>query len=93
MSLPLLSVVLLVLAVPVLRTVTPAAAAAATVTIDSAQPRQIIRGLGGNFAAAMTAWRSTTENDGEQCFLRLVNCSDWLGALVGNKGVNDLWGI
>ncbi|KAL6849792.1 hypothetical protein ACO1O0_009337 [Amphichorda felina] len=44
----------------------------------------------GPFAAAMTAWRGTTE-DGVQCLLRLKQCSDWLGAMVGSDGQDRLW--
>lgn len=44
----------------------------------------------GPFAAAITAWRGTTE-DGVQCLLRLKQCSDWLGAMVGSDGQDRLW--
>ncbi|EKJ72261.1 hypothetical protein NXS19_012552 [Fusarium pseudograminearum] len=44
----------------------------------------------GSFAAAITAWRGTSDN-GEQVSLQLRQCSDWLGAMVGADGQNRLW--
>lgn len=44
----------------------------------------------GAFAAAITAWRGATE-DGVQCLLRVKQCSDWLGAMVGSDGQGRLW--
>ena len=44
----------------------------------------------GSFAAAITAWRGTSDN-GEQISLQLRQCSDWLGAMVGADGQNRLW--
>ncbi|RGP79505.1 hypothetical protein FLONG3_2253 [Fusarium longipes] len=43
-----------------------------------------------SFAAAITAWRGTSDN-GEQISLQLRQCSDWLGAMVGADGQNRLW--
>ncbi|KAF4120200.1 ribonuclease P/MRP protein subunit POP8 [Geosmithia morbida] len=43
-----------------------------------------------SFAAAMTAWRGARE-DGMQSLLRLRQCSDWLGAMVGSHGQEELW--
>ncbi|KIL91012.1 hypothetical protein FAVG1_05708 [Fusarium avenaceum] len=44
----------------------------------------------GSFAAAITAWRGTSDN-GEQVSLQLRQCSDWLGAMVGADGQHRLW--
>ncbi|KAF4966715.1 hypothetical protein FSARC_5630 [Fusarium sarcochroum] len=44
----------------------------------------------GSFAAAITAWRGTSDN-GEQVSLQLRQCSDWLGAMVGTDGQDRLW--
>jgi ribonuclease P/MRP protein subunit POP8 len=44
----------------------------------------------GSFAAAITAWRGTTE-DGVACLLRVRRCSDWLGSMVGSEGQDRLW--
>ncbi|KAF7557509.1 hypothetical protein G7046_g6030 [Stylonectria norvegica] len=44
----------------------------------------------GSFAAAITAWRGTSENSA-QCILRIRQCSDWLGAMVGSDGQDRLW--
>jgi ribonuclease P/MRP protein subunit POP8 len=44
----------------------------------------------GSFAAAITAWRGTNE-DGVHYLLRLVQCSDWLGTMVGSDGQDRLW--
>lgn len=44
----------------------------------------------GSFAAAITAWRGTSDN-GEQISLQLRQCSDWLGAMVGADGQSRLW--
>ncbi|KMQ81611.1 hypothetical protein RF55_25771 [Lasius niger] len=49
-------------------------------------PRQDL----GSFAAAVTAWKGT--NDGAtQCLLRIKQCSDWLGVMVGADGQDRLW--
>ena len=44
----------------------------------------------GSFAAAITAWRGTSDN-GEQVSLQLRQCSDWLGVMVGTDGQDRLW--
>lgn len=44
----------------------------------------------GTFAAAITAWRGTTEED-TQRVLRIRQCSDWLGTMVGSDGQDRLW--
>lgn len=44
----------------------------------------------GSFAAAMTSWRGTRE-DGVHYLLRLKQCSDWLGAMVGSSGQDEIW--
>lgn len=49
-------------------------------------PRQDL----GSFAAAITAWRGTNEG-GTQCLLRIKQCSDWLGMMVGTDGQDRLW--
>lgn len=49
-------------------------------------PRQDL----GSFAAAITAWRGTTEGD-VSCLLRIKQCSDWLGTMVGSNGQDRLW--
>jgi ribonuclease P/MRP protein subunit POP8 len=51
---------------------------------------RVPRGDLGNFAAAITAWKGTTE-DGVHCLLRIKQCSDWLGAMVGSDGQERLW--
>ncbi|ROT40818.1 hypothetical protein SODALDRAFT_105546 [Sodiomyces alkalinus F11] len=43
------------------------------------------------FSASMTAW-SGTRNGGEQSMLRIRQCSDWLGSMVGAEGQDKLWG-
>ncbi|TQS31511.1 hypothetical protein Golomagni_08205 [Golovinomyces magnicellulatus] len=48
-------------------------------------PRQDL----SNFAAAITAWRGKTEGT-TQYLLRIKQCSDWLGTLVGPDESN-LW--
>ncbi|KAI1342110.1 hypothetical protein F5Y15DRAFT_332286 [Xylariaceae sp. FL0016] len=42
------------------------------------------------FAAAVTAWQGAMQ-DGEHYSLRVKGCSDWLGALVGQEGQDELW--
>ncbi|KND93524.1 hypothetical protein TOPH_01727 [Tolypocladium ophioglossoides CBS 100239] len=49
-------------------------------------PRQDL----GSFAAAITAWKGTNEG-GTQCLLRIKQCSDWLGMMVGTTGQDRLW--
>ncbi|KAI0913310.1 hypothetical protein F4823DRAFT_61821 [Ustulina deusta] len=44
----------------------------------------------GAFAAAITAWQGTTQ-DGVHSTLRIIGCSDWLGALVGQQDEQKLW--
>ncbi|PHH86505.1 hypothetical protein CDD83_10128 [Cordyceps sp. RAO-2017] len=44
----------------------------------------------GSFAAAITAWRGTSDG-GTHCLLRLKQCSDWLGVMVGADGQDRLW--
>jgi ribonuclease P/MRP protein subunit POP8 len=51
---------------------------------------RVPRGDLSNFAAAITAWKGTTE-DGVHCLLRIKQCSDWLGAMVGSDGQERLW--
>lgn len=43
-----------------------------------------------SFAAALTAWKGTSEG-GTQCFLRVWQCSDWLGTMVGSDGQDQTW--
>lgn len=49
-------------------------------------PREDLASL----SAAITAWRGTTE-DGARCLLRLKQCSDWLGSMVGSDGQDRIW--
>ncbi|TGJ79618.1 hypothetical protein E0Z10_g9152 [Xylaria hypoxylon] len=44
----------------------------------------------GAFAAAITAWQGTTQDDVHST-LRIIGCSDWLGALVGQQNEEKLW--
>ncbi|KAI1074158.1 hypothetical protein F5B20DRAFT_469740 [Whalleya microplaca] len=44
----------------------------------------------GAFSAAITAWLGTSQN-GYHTSLRIRGCSDWLGALVGRDGEDQLW--
>ncbi|CAG9943201.1 unnamed protein product [Clonostachys rosea f. rosea IK726] len=44
----------------------------------------------GAFAAGITAWRGTIE-DGAQNILRLKQCSDYLGSMVGGYSQDTLW--
>ncbi|ODA78845.1 hypothetical protein RJ55_06229 [Drechmeria coniospora] len=44
----------------------------------------------GAFAAAITAWKGTTE-DGTQRLLRIKRCADWLGMMVGTDGQERVW--
>lgn len=43
-----------------------------------------------SFAAAITAWRGTSEGD-IQYLLRVKQCSDWLGMMVAADGRDELW--
>lgn len=43
-----------------------------------------------SFAAALTAWKGMSEN-GTGYLLRLKQCSDWLGTMVGADGHEKLW--
>ncbi|KAI0157721.1 hypothetical protein GGR57DRAFT_500671 [Xylariaceae sp. FL1272] len=42
------------------------------------------------FAAAITAWTGVS-HDGVPSSFRVVGCSDWLGALVGQEDEDTLW--
>lgn len=42
------------------------------------------------FAAAVTAWRGEAEGD-DLRVLRVVQCSDFLGSMVGHDGQDRLW--
>ncbi|KFA47026.1 hypothetical protein S40293_04637 [Stachybotrys chartarum IBT 40293] len=44
----------------------------------------------GMFAAAITAWKGSSEG-GTQCLLRVKQCSDWLGTMVGSDDQDWLW--
>ncbi|KAI8961567.1 hypothetical protein F5Y11DRAFT_325774 [Daldinia sp. FL1419] len=44
----------------------------------------------GAFSAAITAWQGSY-HDGVHSSLRIRGCSDWLGALVGRDGEDELW--
>ncbi|KAJ8109372.1 hypothetical protein ONZ43_g6155 [Nemania bipapillata] len=44
----------------------------------------------GAFAAAITAWQGTTQ-DGFHSVFQIRGCSDWLGALVGQRDEWRLW--
>ncbi|KAL7797483.1 hypothetical protein V8C37DRAFT_369622 [Trichoderma ceciliae] len=44
----------------------------------------------GSFAAALTAWKGTSDG-GIRCLLRIKQCSDWLGMMVGSDGQDRLW--
>ncbi|KAI0866085.1 hypothetical protein F4860DRAFT_206939 [Xylaria cubensis] len=44
----------------------------------------------GAFAAAITAWQGISQ-DGISSTFRLIGCSDWLGALVGQQDEQKLW--
>ncbi|KAL2753864.1 hypothetical protein ACRALDRAFT_2110029 [Sodiomyces alcalophilus JCM 7366] len=43
------------------------------------------------FSAAITAWPGT-RGGGAQSMLRIRQCSDWLGSMVGAEGQEKLWG-
>ncbi|KAH7318720.1 hypothetical protein B0I35DRAFT_250351 [Stachybotrys elegans] len=45
----------------------------------------------GSVAAAVTAWKGTVDGDGRACLLRVKQCSDWLGTMVGGDGLDRLW--
>ncbi|UNI19107.1 Ribonuclease P [Purpureocillium takamizusanense] len=49
-------------------------------------PRQDL----GSFAAAITAWKGAGEGSVHNA-LRIKQCSDWLGAMVGSDGQDRLW--
>ncbi|KAK4086894.1 hypothetical protein Purlil1_8844 [Purpureocillium lilacinum] len=49
-------------------------------------PRQDL----GSFAAAITAWKGASDG-GVHSVLRIKQCSDWLGAMVGSDGQDALW--
>lgn len=44
----------------------------------------------GSFAAALTAWKGTSDA-GVECLLRIKQCSDWLGMMAGSDGQDRLW--
>lgn len=44
----------------------------------------------GAFAAALTAWKGSSDG-GVEFLLRVKQCSDWLGAMVGSHGQDELW--
>lgn len=44
----------------------------------------------GAFAAAVTAWPGTRDQ-GSHLVLRVRQCSDWLGSMVGRDGQDQLW--
>ncbi|KAI0011143.1 hypothetical protein F4779DRAFT_244063 [Xylariaceae sp. FL0662B] len=44
----------------------------------------------GAFAAAVTAWQGSSQDE-IHTSLRIRGCSDWLGALVGRDGEDELW--
>lgn len=44
----------------------------------------------GAFGAAVTAW-SGSQDQGVLTMLRLRQCSDWLGTMVGSDGQDQLW--
>ncbi|KAL7812275.1 hypothetical protein V8C26DRAFT_407445 [Trichoderma gracile] len=44
----------------------------------------------GAFAAALTAWKGSSDG-GVDFLLRVKQCSDWLGAMVGSHGQDELW--
>lgn len=43
------------------------------------------------FAAALTASRGSVGDDDTPCLLRIKQCSDWLGSMVGNEELAKLW--
>lgn len=51
---------------------------------------RIPRGDLGSFAAAITAYKGIVE-DGVERVLRLKQCSDYLGAMVGSDGQDRIW--
>ena len=51
-------------------------------------PRQDL----GAFLASMTAWKGAVEESGTRNLLRVKQCSDWLGAMVGSSQQSKLWG-
>lgn len=44
----------------------------------------------GPFAAALTAWKGTSDG-GVKRLLRIKQCSDWLGMMAGSDGQDQLW--
>ncbi|PTB62811.1 hypothetical protein BBK36DRAFT_1172106 [Trichoderma citrinoviride] len=44
----------------------------------------------GAFAAALTAWKGSSDG-GVEFLLRVKQCSDWLGAMAGSHGQDQLW--
>lgn len=44
----------------------------------------------GSFAAAITAWPGSSEG-GAHCVLRVKQCADWLGMMVGADGQDLVW--
>lgn len=44
----------------------------------------------GPFTAAVTAWRGTVDS-GSQTILRIKQCSDWLGTIIGSDDQDRLW--
>lgn len=44
----------------------------------------------GAFAAALTAWKGSSEDD-TQYILRVKRCSNWLGTVVGTCNVDELF--
>lgn len=44
----------------------------------------------GAFAAATTAWNGS-QDQGVHTMLRLHQCSDWLGTMIGSGGQDTLW--
>ncbi|KAF4460568.1 hypothetical protein FALBO_12651 [Fusarium albosuccineum] len=44
----------------------------------------------GPFSAAITAWQGTSEN-ATRVSLQIRQCADWLGAMVGADGQDQLW--
>lgn len=51
-------------------------------------PRQDL----GSFSAAVTTWKGTTDEKGTRMVLRVTQCSDWLGMMVGTAEQEKLWG-
>lgn len=47
----------------------------------------------GAFSAALTAWRGPIADGGGPISLRVRQCTDWLGSLVGTQEQDSLWGV